>query len=142
MGRFYSDTLEEGVRLIYVQADPALFPRGVNLVEQAVEAGEPNAYYYLARCYAWGDGNVKEDERRAKELYKKGIALGSDLCVLGADRMNALNEEMRSVMVRSMRESYDAVLKMAEAGDPMSQYTVGLFYFWGDMLFRFQQPSP
>ena len=110
MGRFYSDTLEEGVRLIYFQADPALFPRGVNLVEQAVEAGEPNAYYYLARCYAWGDGNVKEDERRAKELYKKGIALGSDLCVLGADRMNALNEEMRSVMVRSMRESYDAVL--------------------------------
>ena len=52
MGRFYSDTLEEGVRLIYFQADPALFPQGVKLVEQAVVAGEPDAYYYLARCYA------------------------------------------------------------------------------------------
>ena len=59
----------------------------------------------------------------------------------GADRMGALNEEMKAVMVRSLRESYDAVLKMAEAGDPMAQYTVGLFYFWGDMLFRFQKPS-
>ena len=39
MGRFYSDTLEEGVRLIYFQADPALFPQGVKLVEQAVVAG-------------------------------------------------------------------------------------------------------
>ena len=141
MGRFYSDTLEEGVRLIYFQADPALFPQGVKLVEQAVVAGEPDAYYYLARCYAWEDGNVEGDERKAKELYKKGIALGSDLCVLGADRMGALNEEMKAVMVRSLRESYDAVLKMAEAGDPMAQYTVGLFYFWGDMLFRFQKPS-
>ena len=129
------------MRLIYFQADPALFPQGVKLVEQAVVAGEPDAYYYLARCYAWEDGNVEGDERKAKELYKKGIALGSDLCVLGADRMGALNEEMKTVMVRSLRESYDAVLKMAEAGDPMAQYTVGLFYFWGDMLFRFQKPS-
>jgi len=39
MGRFYSDTLEEGVRLIYFQADPALFPQGVKLGEQAGGGG-------------------------------------------------------------------------------------------------------
>lgn len=141
MGRFYSDTLEKGIRLLYFQADPARFPQGVKLVEQAVQAGEPDAYYYLARCYAWEDGNVKEDSRKARELSKEGIALGSDLCVLGADRMNALKGEVKAAMRHSLRDSFDAVMKMAEAGDPMAQYAIGLFYFWGDMLMNFQRPS-
>ncbi|MBS6953126.1 MAG: sel1 repeat family protein [Enterocloster asparagiformis] len=141
MGQFYSDVLEQGIRLLYFQADPALFSRGVELVEQAVEAGEPDACYYLSRCYAWEDGNVKEDDWKARRLLKEGIGLGSDLCVLGAVRMGALKGEVRAAMRRSLRDSFDAVMKMAEAGEPMAQYAVGLFYFWGDMLANFQLPA-
>lgn len=141
MGKFYSDTLEKGIRLLYFQADPQKFPEGVRYVEQAVQAGEPDAYYYLARCYAWEDGNVKEDIHKAKNLSKKGIELGSDLAVLGADRMDQLKGDVKAAMRRPLRESFDAVLRAAQAGDPMSQYAIGLFYFWGDMMIHFQHPE-
>lgn len=141
MGKFYSDTLEKGIRILYFQANPQKFPEGIKYVEQAVQAGEPDAYYFLARCYAWGDGNVKEDHQKAKELSRKGIELGSDLAVLGADRMDELKGEVQAAMRRTLKESFDAVLRMAQAGEPMAQYAIGLFYFWGDMLLDFQKPT-
>lgn len=140
MGKFYSDALEEGIRLLYFQADPAKFPQGVSLLEAAVETGEPDAYYFLARCYAWGDGNVKEDIRKAKELSRKGIELGSALCVLGVDRMNELKGDIKDAMTHSLKEYFDQVLAVAKAGEPMAQYAIGLFYFWGDMLVGIQKP--
>ena len=59
MENYYSDTLREGLRLLYFQADEARFREGVELLEQAVAKGEPHAFYFIARCYGWGDGNVK-----------------------------------------------------------------------------------
>lgn len=141
MGNYYSDTLNEGIRLLYFQADPTRFPEGVHLLEQAVASEEPHAFYFLARCYGWGDGNVKEDERRAKKLSKRGIELGSALCVLGADRMDILKGDIEKAMTGTLEEAYRDVLAMAEDGEPMAQYAIGLFYFWGDMLLHFQRPS-
>ena len=141
MGKFYSDTLEEAIKLIYFQSNPARYPEGVKLLEKAVADGEADAYYFLARCYAWEDGDVPEDELKARQLSRDGIAKGSDLCVLGADRMNALQGDVQAAMKKPLRESFDVVLKKAEEGEPMAQYAVGLFYFWGDMLVDIQQPA-
>lgn len=140
MENYYSDTLREGLRLLYFQADEARFREGVELLEQAVAKGEPHAFYFLARCYGWGDGNVKEDERKAKQLSKEGIRRGSALCVLGADRMDILKGDVREAMAGTLEEAFRDVLAMAEEGEPMAQYAIGLFYFWGDMLLNFQKP--
>jgi len=141
MGRFYSDTLEAALGLLYFQADESRFPEGVALLEKAVANGEPDAFYFLARCYGWGDGNVRDNLKKAKSLSKEGIRLGSDLCVLGADRLDILKGDIKDAMTKDLRTSFDNVLKMAEAGEPMAQYAIGLFYFWGDMLMDFQKPS-
>ena len=141
MGRFYSDTLERAVRLIYFQADRTKFPEGVTLLGKAAEAGEPDAYYFLARCYGWEDADVKEDSQKARDLSRRGIELGSDLCVLGAERMDILKGDLKAAMTRSLRDSFQSVVKAAEAGKPMAQYAVGLFYFWGDMMINFQKPA-
>lgn len=141
MEHYYSDTLCKALRLLYFQADPAKFPEGVQLLEKAVEAEEPHAFYFLARCYGWGDGNVREDEKKAKKLSKRGIELGSDLCVLGADRMDILKGDVKDAMTGTLKDAFDGVLAMAENGEPMAQYAIGLFYFWGDMLLNFQKPS-
>lgn len=140
MGKYYSDTLNEAIRLLYFQADPSKFPQGVKLAEQAVEAGEPDACYILSRCYAWEDGGVKEDLEKALKLLKRGIELGSDLCILGADRMNELKGEIAEAMTKTREEAFYAVLAQAQSGDPVAQYAVGVFYFWGDMLFGIQRP--
>lgn len=141
MEHYYSDTLCEGLRLLYFQADPSGFAEGVRLLEKAVADEEPHAFYFLARCYGWGDGNVKEDEKKAKKLSKRGIELGSDLCVLGADRMDILKGDVREAMTGTLEDAFQGVLSMAENGEPMAQYAIGLFYFWGDMLLNFQRPS-
>lgn len=141
MEHYYSDTLREGLRLLYFQADSSRFPEGVKLLEEAVANEEPHAFYFLARCYGWGDGNVKEDDRRAKKLSKRGIELGSHLCVLGADRMDILKGDIERAMTCTLKDAYKGVLAMAESGEPMAQYAIGLFYFWGDMLLHFQNPS-
>ncbi|MBD5395265.1 MAG: sel1 repeat family protein [Lachnospiraceae bacterium] len=141
MERYYSETLCKGIRLLYFQADPSKFPEGIRLLEKAVENEEAHAFYFLARCYGWGDGNMKDDERKAKKLSKRGIELGSDLCVLGAERMDILKGDLKNAMNGTLEESFKNVLSMAEDGEPMAQYAIGLFYFWGDMLLNFQKPS-
>ena len=109
MGKFYSDTLEDAIKLIYFQSNPARYPEGVKLLEKAVEEGEPDAYYFLARCCAWEDGDVPEDELRARQLSREGIAKGSDLCVLGADRMNALQGDVRAAMTKTLKDRKSVV---------------------------------
>lgn len=140
MGRYYSDELEKGVMLLYFQRDPEKYAEGVSLIEQAVEKEEPDAFYFLARCYAWGDGNVEQNDDRAIELSRRGIELGSDLCVLGADRFDGLRGELEAAMHHSLEDSFEAVKQQASAGDPMAQYAVGLFYYWQDIS-KLQRPS-
>lgn len=141
MERYYSETLCKALRLLYFQADPARFPEGVSLLEKAVENEEPHAFYFLARCYGWGDGNVKDNEKKAKKLSRRGIELGSDLCVLGAERMDILKGDIKNAMKGTLEDSFNGVMAMAKDGEPMAQYAIGLFYFWGDMLLNFQKPS-
>lgn len=140
MGRFYSDELEQGILLLYFQTDTSKYAEGVKLIEQAAAKDEPDAYYFLARCYAWGDGGVEGDDKKAEDLSKKGIELGSDLCVLGADRFDGLHGELEAAMHHSLAESFEAVKRKAQAGEPMAQYAVGLFYYWQDIV-ELQQPK-
>lgn len=140
MERYYSDTLCKGLRLLYFQADPSKFAEGVRLLEKAVETEEPHAFYFLARCYGWGDGNVKDDDRKAKKLSQRGIELGSSLCALGAERMDILKGDIKNAMTETLEDAFHNVLDMANDGEPMAQYAIGLFYFWGDMFLNFQKP--
>lgn len=136
MGHFYSDTLARGLRYIYYQSDPARYPQGVKLLEEAVAAGEAAAYYYLARCYGWGDGGVVENSQKARQLLTTGIQMGSALCVLGADRMH-LRTPQKPI---SLAEAFESVKHLAEEGEPMAQYTIGGFYYWQDIS-ELQQPG-
>lgn len=136
MGRFYSDELEEGIRLLYFQGDAGKYPEGVRLIEKAVENNEPDAFYFLARCYAWGDGGFgdsKANDKKAIELSKRGAELGSSLAVLGADRFSKL-EEVLPYMNFTHLEAFENVMGMANEGNAMAMYAVGLVYYWGDVI--------
>lgn len=133
MGKFYSDELEKGIELLYFQNDTSKYQEALKLVTEACNNKEPDAYYILARCYAWGDGGVKSDENKAIYYSQIGIQLGSDLCVLGADRFFAL-DQMTPYMTKSLAESFAIVRNMAENGNPVAQYAVALFFYWGDAL--------
>ena len=140
MGKYYCDELERGIQLLYFQSEESKFPEGVRLVEQAVQAGEPDAFYVLARCCAWEDGGAKEDMKRAKSLSRDGILKGSNLCVLGAQRFRGLNGDVKAAMTGTLEEAFHEVLGQAESGNPLAQYAVGLFYGWQDIS-ELQHPA-
>lgn len=142
MSKFYSDTLEEGIQILHFQSDESKYPEGVEKITQAVNAGEPDAYYFLARCYAWEDGDVAENKQKARELSKEGILKGSNLCVLGADRFSGLTGDVKAAMQGTLEDAFHGVTRQAEAGNPMAQYAVALFYFWQDISSLQQPKSP
>lgn len=142
MGRFYSDNLERAIELLYFQNDDTKYPEALSLLQKAAELREADAYYFLARCYAWGDGGQHENSQSAQDYSRSGIEMGSDLAILGAERMDIFTGELRDIAKHSLQEAFDAVLVRAEAEDAMAQYAIGQFYFWGDMLIGLQDPSP
>ncbi len=139
MSGFYSEEVEQGISRLYFQADPEQYSGGVQLLEQAAEEKEADAYYFLARD-AWGDGDTAKDEKKAVRFFQTGIELGSDLCVLGAKRYGELKGELEDAMQRPLADSFEAVKKRAQEGDAMAQYAVGLFYYWQDIA-ALQEPQ-
>lgn len=135
MQKFYSDNLEEGIKLLYCQTNPALYKDAVSLLEKAAADNEPDAYYVLARCYAWGDSGLpdsKENDRKALELSQRGAELGSSLAILGADRFGHL-KSMEPYMKITHEQAFTNALNMAESGNALAMYAVGLVFYWGDI---------
>lgn len=146
MQNYYSENLTEGIRLLYYKTDSTQYGRAMSLLEQAAKEGEPDAYYVLARCYAWGDSGLPdstENDKKALELSQRGAELGSALAVLGADRFGAL-EALKPFMKTTHEEAFARALEMADSGNALAMYAVGLVYFWGDIygLPKYQLPTP
>lgn len=146
MQKFYSEQLAEAIKLLYFQTDASLYPKAVPLLEKAAAANEPDAFYVLARCYAWGDSGLpdsKENDKKALELSKRGAELGSALAILGADRFGKLGA-IKPQMKMTHEEAFAAAIKMADSGNPLAMYAVGLVYFWGDVnrLPAYKLPTP
>lgn len=136
MGIFYSDELEKGIELLYQQRDTSKYREAVSLIKKAVAKDEPDAYYVLARCYAWGDSGLpdsKENDKKALELSQKGAKLGSSLAILGADRFSRL-KEVEPFMKVTHEQAFEEAVRMAESGNALAMYAVGLVYFWGDIV--------
>lgn len=131
----YSYELREAIRLLYFQTDKSKYPEAVSLLEKAAAKDEADAYYVLARCYAWGDGGFedsRENDEKALELSKRGAQLGSCLAILGADRFSCL-EDIQPFMKVTHEQAFEEAVRMAEGGNALAMYAVGLVYFWGDI---------
>lgn len=135
MGYFYSYEFEKAMKFLYYQNDKSYYPEAVSLLEKAVANDEPDAYYVLARCYAWGDGGLvdsRENDKKALELSKRGVQLGSSLAILGADRFSRL-KDIEPYMNITHEQAFEEAVAMAENGNALAMYAVGLVYFWGDI---------
>lgn len=146
MQNFYSEQLAEAIKLLYFQTDASLYSKAVPLLEKATANAEPDAFYVLARCYAWGDSGMpdsKENNQKALELSRRGAELGSCLAILGADRFGRLGA-IKPQMKMTHEEAFAAAIRMAEEGNPLAMYAVGLVYFWGDInrLLAYRFPTP
>ena len=121
---------EKGVNLIWKQCNEELFQEGLEYLEEAAHAGDPEGWFFLGHCYSWGDAAVGFNEKRAYECYKKGAEAGGFRAVLGALRAGQFDEEMKRAAVHTVEESYREVLLAAEQGEPFAAYQIAAAYEW------------
>lgn len=139
MGKYFSDKVEEGIRLVWLQYDNEAARKGFRLLEEAAEEGDPDGLCFLARCYM-GGGYVRheiglpEDWEKAAGYLKESVLRGSAAGLLCAMRCGALTPSVRRKMPLTPAEARDIILEKAEAGEPFCQYMIGNTYFCGDVV--------
>lgn len=121
---------EKGVNLIWKQCNEALFSEGLQYLNEAVRAGDPEALFFLGYCYSWGDAAVGFNDKKAYECYKEGARSGSYRCVLGALRTGQYDEELKEAARYTPEESYQKVLEAAKRGEAFAAYQIGEGYEW------------
>lgn len=124
----------KGVDLIWKQCDEELFPQGVEYLEEAVRAGDPEALFFLGHCYSWGDGAVGFNDKKAYDCYLEGAKAGSCRCVLGALRAGQYDEELKKAAGCSLEESIQAVREAAESGDAFAAYQLARAFEWEEIF--------
>lgn len=140
MANVFSDKVQQALEYIYYNERAQKGQEGFALLEEAVKEGDADAMCILARCYCgrqyvWEGHNFPEDDHKATKLLHQSAEKGSAIGVLVALRSGELTPSvMKKMPFANIREAFDQVEEMAEAGDAFCQYTVANSYFWWDFL--------
>ena len=145
MAILMTELCEKGVDLIWKQCDETQFSKGMEYLEEAMRAGDPEALFFLGYCFSWGDGATGFNDQKAYECYKEGARSGSYRCVPGALRAGRFDDVMRKEARFTEQESYEAVLDAAKQGDAFAAWQIGaaleweepvIFTLWPDMRIK------
>ena len=123
----------KGTALIWKQCNDELFAEGLHLLEEAAFAGDAQAWFFLGRCYSWGDGAVGFSEKKARECYEKGTEAGSARAVLGAIRAGQFDEEMRARSLLTPEESFRELKEAAMEGDAFAAWQLAEAFEWENL---------
>lgn len=123
---------EKGVGFLWKQCDEELFPKGLEYLESAMHAGDPEALFFLGFCYSWADGNVGFNDKKARECYKEGARAGSYRCVIGALRAGQYDDDFKAAARYTLAESYEELRKAAGQGEPFAAYQIATALEWED----------
>lgn len=135
--------VQKAVQILWIDL---AFERGqeaISLLEQAVEEGNPDAYYLLARCYMGpsfvdpGFGFPDDDDSKWEEYLNLSIEKGSALGMFAARRVGGYEPRCGSFIqepYHSSKEIWDEVCRMADAGELFTKYLVANAYYYGDVI--------
>ena len=137
-----NNNIAEAVRILWIDKDVAKGQEALRILQEAVDAGNPDAYYYLARCYAgrqyvnYGFG-FEEDDKKVDELLDLSIEKGSALGMFAARRFGGYEPRCGSFVhepYHSDKEVWEAVCALAKTGDLFVKYLVANAYYYGDVI--------
>ena len=139
MGQFFSDPVERALEYIYYDLRAGRGQEAFQLLEQAVQDGDADAYCLLARClygpeYTWPGHNFPVDGQAGDELMRQSVLRGSAIGALLSLRSGVMDRQLAQAMPLSLQEAFDIVLDKAEHGEPLCQMLIGNVYFWGDFV--------
>lgn len=110
-------------------------------LEEAAADGDGDACYFLGRCYS-GPSFVDagfgfpENDALARQYFDKSLELGSAVGMFAARRLAGYRPKGGTYIhppYHSLKEIWDTVYEMAEAGEVFCQYLVGNAYYYRDV---------
>lgn len=139
MGKYFSDKVEEGIRLVWSTFISEEMKRGMQLLEEAATENDADAMCFLARCYmgeeyVWGGGGLPVDDDLAVKWIKESVLKGSAAGILCAMRCGELTPSVRRNMPYTTTQARDIILDKAKDGHSFCQYMIGNTYYWGDVI--------
>lgn len=142
MNQCFDERVEYAVEQLWVKRNKAEGVRAKQMLEQAAEAGNADAYYFLGRCYL-GESFIdpvfgfEEDEYKGNEYFRKSIELGSAVGMFGSMRLAGFIPPGGTFVhppYHSSREIWDAVEALASGGQAFCQLLIGNAYYFGDVI--------
>ncbi len=134
--------IQEAVRILWCSRDFSKGARAKELLEQAAEEGNADAYFFLARCYAGtcfvdvGFGLPESDEK-VEEYLNYSLEHGSVIAMFGARRFGGFQPKSGTFVhepCHSDQEVWQEVCELADAGDLFAKYLVANAYYYGDVV--------
>ena len=100
----------------------------IKAFKEALKLGFGDAAYFLGRFYQTGVG-VDLNEQRAYTYYEEGVQKGSHKALVGQAGMVIKTDEAKG---RALYEqAYNYILAEATYNDPISQYLLGCYFYYG-----------
>lgn len=135
-----SDIIKAAVAAVWMSYDKETMQRGRQILEDAVEEGDPDAMCFYGRTflgeqYVWTGGGFPESERKGEDYIRRSALAGSAAGVLCCMRTGIYDDDIeRDMPFADLAEVFESVKAEADEGDAFCQYIVGNVYFWGDYL--------
>lgn len=111
--------------------------KGINLVEEAANAGDYKAKYFLALCYECGPPYVNKDHEKAMILMKEA-AFGGESHAKGWLARKAREGNYDASLISEKldiatfeKEGLQLLEKAANAGDSKAKYHLAMYYEYG-----------
>lgn len=137
----FDSKLEEAIHILWVDFQFERGQEAFEIIEEKAKAGNGDAYYFLARCYAGscfvnrGFG-FPEDDDKCEEYMNLSIESGSAIGMFGARRLGGFKPRCGSFLhapYHSSRELWDSVCNIAASGEIFTQYLIANAYYYGDV---------
>lgn len=133
--------IKKVVQILWIDED---FQRGAEakqLLEQMVEEGNADAYYFLARCYAGPQFvntgfDFPDDENKCFEYLDLSIKNGSALGMFAGRRFGGYKPPNGTFVhepYHSLKEIWEEVCHIADSGEFFTKYLVANAYYYGDV---------
>lgn len=133
--------IEKIVRIFWIDKDLRRGKEARQLLEQMVDEGNADAYYFMARCYAGpqfvdaGFG-FPDDDDKCFEYLDLSIQNGSALGMFSGRRFGGYKPPDGTFVhapYHSLKEIWDEVCHIADSGELFTKYLVANAYYYGDV---------
>lgn len=114
--------------------------KGIELLEKAMKEGDPDAPYFLARCYGgpdtmWEGLGFEQDDDKYYKYLARSIDRMSDIAILTSLNSDQLTKIiLKKIDFKDFEKVFQSILKKADRGEAFCQYAIGKAYANGDIL--------